>query len=193
MEDFLSKLSDWISSFSLSRRDKILIESLLLLSWEYGNVPTWLNLMCECCHVSVSRQGILFTLPYWSYPRGRHLCREVKTDTVYFSELCKSFVAWPKVKSCGIDSSSSVPLLRNIWRLPAADTMKYHSWPMPHGASGWLFKFQLSMKVHNYKWAWVKEKKNFLSPISVINMLLLFLRVHLIMCSEKNSFKRRSG
>lgn len=87
------------NKISLSKQDKFLIESLLLLSWEYGNVPTWLNPMCQCCHVSVWRQKILFTLHFWSYPRGGHHCRhcpEVKTDTVYFPELCKPFVCGPK-------------------------------------------------------------------------------------------------
>lgn len=151
---FPQQLSHLIYSFSFSGRDKILIESLLLLSWEYGNVPTWLNLICQCCHVSEWKQRILFTLPSWSFPKGgchRRRCREVKTDTVYFPELCKPFVAWPKVKTCGIDSRSSVLPLCNIWRLPAADMLKCHSWRVPHGASSCLFKFQPRMKVDNDK------------------------------------------
>lgn len=153
---FSQQLSHRISSFSLSKRDKILIESLLLLSWECGNVPTWLNLMSQCCHVSLWRPRILFTLPSWSHPRGgchrrRRHHREVKTDTVYFPELCKPFVAWPKVKTCGIDSRGSVPPLCNIWRLPAADMLKCHSWRVPHGASSCRFKFQPRMKVDSDK------------------------------------------
>lgn len=83
---FPQQLSNLMYSFSFSRQDKILIESLLSLSWEYGNVPTWFNLICQCCHVSVWKQRILFTLPSWSFPRGgchRRCCREVKRDTVF--------------------------------------------------------------------------------------------------------------
>lgn len=85
---FPQQLSHLIYSFSFSRRDKILIESLLLLSWEYGNVPTWLNLICQCCHVSEWKQRILFTLPSWSFPRGgchRRRCLKWK-QTLFISQ-----------------------------------------------------------------------------------------------------------
>lgn len=148
----------------MSERHKILIKSLLLsfFKQEYGNMPTWLNLIYQhqpC--VSVEAEDIIHGSLLVISQRRNAVARVKRIQTLFISQNYVSPL-WHGTKSkwksliCCIDSCSSVPPRRNIWRLPVADTEICHSRRMPHGASCCVFTFQPRMKVDYDKRAGIR-------------------------------------